>query len=77
MTGHPAVPYHQELKGFIQPIKTLNPNQAKKAMICGFIQTVRRVLTKRGKKLAIRVNKTPFPLFGYGLLDLNYRFHCK
>ncbi|MCX7117104.1 MAG: DNA polymerase III subunit alpha [Legionellales bacterium] len=53
VSGHPAQPYHQELKGFVQLIKALNPHQGKKAIICGLIQNVRRVLTKRGKKLAI------------------------
>ena len=53
LTGHPAEPYLLELKGFVQPIKKLNPTTTKKAIVCGLINGIRRVMTKRGKKLAI------------------------
>ena len=53
LTGHPAAPYQKELIGFVQPIAKLNPAAAKKAIICGLINSIRRILTKQGKKLAI------------------------
>ena len=53
LTGHPAEPYLRELTGFVQLIKKLNPSQSKKALTCGLINSIRRIMTKRGKKLAI------------------------
>lgn len=53
LTGHPADSYLQELKGFVQPIDKLNPTVSKKVTICGLVNGVRRLLTKRGKKLVI------------------------
>lgn len=53
LTGHPAEPYLNELKDFVQPIVKLNPSLAKKAFVCGLINNIRRLLTKRGKKLTI------------------------
>lgn len=53
LTGHPATPYQQELKEFVKPIADLNATTTKKVIICGLIHAIRRVLTKRGKKLAI------------------------
>lgn len=53
LTGHPADPYIQELSAFIRPISALNPTASKKALICGLVTAVRRIVTKRGKKLAI------------------------
>ncbi len=53
LTGHPATPYQQELIDFAKPIAQLNPTTSKKATTCGLIKSIRRVLTKRGKKLAI------------------------
>lgn len=53
LTGHPAEPYHKELGGFVQPIAQLNPARSKKVVICGLINGIRKLLTKRGKKLAI------------------------
>jgi DNA polymerase-3 subunit alpha len=53
LTGHPAEPYHKELGGFVQPIAELNPLRSKKVVICGLINGIRKLLTKRGKKLAI------------------------
>ena len=53
LTGHPAEPYQKELAGFIQPIHSLNPSRSKKVSICGLINGIRRIMTKRGKKLAI------------------------
>ena len=53
LTGHPATPYQKELMGYIQPIAKLNPTASKKGIICGLINSIRRILTKRGKKLAI------------------------
>ncbi|RMX19228.1 DNA polymerase III subunit alpha [Legionella jordanis] len=53
LTGHPASQYCEEFKAFTTPIARLNPNQAKKACICGLVLSLRRVMTKRGKKLII------------------------
>ena len=53
LTGHPAELYHRELTGFVQAISRLNPRAAKKATICGLITALRRIVTKRGKKLTI------------------------
>lgn len=53
LTGHPADIYIQELSAFIRPISALNPTANKKAMICGLVTAVRKIVTKRGKKLAI------------------------
>ena len=53
LTGHPADAYLQELQSYIKPIGALNPSAGKKAIICGLVTGVRRIVTKRGKKLAI------------------------
>ena len=53
LTGHPADAYLQELHAFIRPIGQLNPAASKKATVCGLVTSVRRIVTKRGKKLAI------------------------
>jgi DNA polymerase-3 subunit alpha len=52
LTGHPAEAYLEELADFVQPIIKLN-STAKKALVCGLVRDIRRILTKRGKKLAI------------------------
>ncbi|KTC81343.1 DNA polymerase III subunit alpha [Legionella brunensis] len=53
ITGHPAKQYSQEFKAFVTPIARLNPSVLKKTCICGLVTTLRRVMTKRGKKLTI------------------------
>jgi DNA polymerase-3 subunit alpha len=53
LTGHPAEQYYQEFQAFISPIARLNPAATKKTMLCGLVTAVRRVMTKRGKKLTI------------------------
>lgn len=53
LTGHPVTPYQQEFAGFIKPIIKLSAATSKKAMICGLINNLRHILTKRGKKLTI------------------------
>ena len=53
LTGHPASSYCQEFKAFIQPIARLNPAAMKKAIVCGLVTSLRRIMTKRGKKLTI------------------------
>lgn len=53
LTGHPVAPYQQEFAGFVKPISKLNPATSKKAMICGLINSLRHIMTKRGKKLTI------------------------
>lgn len=53
LTGHPAAYYCHEFKTFVQPITRLNPVAMKKAQVCGLVTSLRRVMTKRGKKLTI------------------------
>ncbi|KTD25489.1 DNA polymerase III, alpha chain [Legionella lansingensis] len=53
LSGHPANQYCKEFKTFITPIAQLNPATTKKACICGLVLSLRRVMTKRGKKLII------------------------
>lgn len=53
LTGHPSSQYLQELKQFTTPIGRLNPSMSKKAWLCGQVSSVRRIITKRGKKLTI------------------------
>ncbi len=53
LTGHPTDAYMKEFSTFAKPIGALNPETSKKVIICGLIRSIRRVLTKSGKKLAI------------------------
>ncbi len=53
LTGHPADHYRREFSDFIVPIGRLSPTQHKKAYICGQVLAIRKVVTKRGKKLVI------------------------
>ncbi|MDP3561890.1 MAG: DNA polymerase III subunit alpha [Legionellaceae bacterium] len=53
LTGHPTDPYLLELSSFIQPIKALNPLKMKRVMVCGLVTNIKRIITKRGKKLII------------------------
>lgn len=53
LTGHPADHYRREFKEFIIPIGQLNPSSHKKATICGQVAAIRKIVTKRGKKLVI------------------------
>lgn len=53
LTGHPSDPYLQEFKPIIVKLRDLNPLKMKKVAVCGLVKSIRNVLTKRGKKLAI------------------------
>ncbi|HHX3864426.1 TPA: DNA polymerase III subunit alpha, partial [Legionella anisa] len=53
LTGHPADQYRREFGDFIVPISQLNPSMHKKAIICAQIVGIRKIVTKRGKKLVI------------------------
>ena len=53
LTGHPSDPYLQEFKRIVVAIQDLNPLKMKKVVVCGLVKSIRNVLTKRGKKLAI------------------------
>lgn len=53
LTGHPADQYRREFGDFIVPISQLNPSMQKKAIICGQVSAIRKIITKRGKKLVI------------------------
>lgn len=53
LTGHPADQYRREFVDFIVPVGQLNPSTHKKAIICGQVVAIRKIVTKRGKKLVI------------------------
>ncbi|MCE0724206.1 MULTISPECIES: DNA polymerase III subunit alpha [Legionella] len=53
LTGHPADQYRREFGDFIVSISQLNPSMHKKAIICAQIVGIRKIVTKRGKKLVI------------------------
>jgi len=53
LTGHPSDPYVVEFKSFIQPISALNLVKSKRVTTCGLVTGIKRIITKRGKKLAI------------------------
>ncbi|MFT4059966.1 MAG: DNA polymerase III subunit alpha [Legionella sp.] len=53
LTGHPADQYRREFSDFIVPISQLNPSIHKKVVICAQVSGIRKILTKRGKKLVI------------------------
>jgi len=53
LTGHPVSQYTQELKDYCTAVAQLNPSAAKKGWLCGMLNGIRRILTKRGKKLSI------------------------
>ncbi|GGI78876.1 DNA polymerase III subunit alpha [Legionella impletisoli] len=53
LSGHPAEAYIQEFLGIITPVIHLDPSASKKAYVCGIVKSIRKILTKRGKKLAI------------------------
>ncbi|WP_115706951.1 DNA polymerase III subunit alpha [Legionella sainthelensi] len=53
LTGHPADQYRREFSDFTVPISQLNPSMHKKAVICAQVVAIRKVVTKRGKRLVI------------------------
>ncbi len=53
LTGHPADQYRREFSDFTVPVGRLDPSMQKKAVICGQVTAVRKIITKRGKKLVI------------------------
>lgn len=53
LTGHPSSLYCLEFKSYVTSIGMLNPSSSKKAWVCGLVSSIRRILTKRGKKLTI------------------------
>ena len=53
LSGHPSEPYIEEFCAMVTPIINLNPLRAKKGTVCGLIRSVRRIVTKRGKRLMI------------------------
>lgn len=53
LTGHPADQYRREFGEFIVCISQLNPSVHKKAKICAQVSGIRKIETKRGKKLVI------------------------
>jgi len=53
LTGHPSSQYSDELKQYTTLLARLNPAMSKKAWIVGLVMGLRRIITKRGKKLTI------------------------
>ncbi|WP_419420638.1 DNA polymerase III subunit alpha [Legionella sp. D16C41] len=53
LTGHPATHYMEEFKAYTTPVVRLNTSLVKKACLCGLIVGLKRIITKRGKKLII------------------------
>ena len=53
LSGHPADSYVQEFASFVKPLSNLASLKSKKVLVCGLVSTVRRIVTKRGKKLSI------------------------
>lgn len=53
LSGHPTTHYLEEFSSFVTPISHLNLQRTKKASLCAMIRGVRRIQTKRGKRLAI------------------------
>lgn len=53
LTGHPASKYCQEFYGLTVDLYKLNPKTMKKVFILGLVTSIRRILTRRGKKLTI------------------------
>lgn len=53
LTGHPSQHYASELKQYCSVIANLNPVLSKKAWVCAMVTGLRRIVTKRGKKLTI------------------------
>lgn len=53
LSGHPVDQYRCEFKDFINPIIQLNPSVQKKAFLCAQVCGIRKIITKRGKKLVI------------------------
>lgn len=52
-SGHPADQYRREFGEFIVSLAQLNPSIHKKAAICAQVYSIRKIITKRGKKLVI------------------------
>jgi DNA polymerase-3 subunit alpha len=53
LTGHPTDHYRREFNEFIVPLSQLNPGLHKKSILCAQVTTLRKIITKRGKKLVI------------------------
>ena len=53
-SGHPVQQYQDEMNALFKTrIQSLSPSQHKSATIVGLVTGVRRIITKRGKKMAI------------------------
>lgn len=53
LTGHPATLYCREFKKMTTLIANLDPRLSQKAMVCGLVLAVRKILTKKNKLLTI------------------------
>lgn len=53
LTGHPANLYLQEFRTCVQPMSELNPARKKRAITCGMVTHLRKIVTKGGRKLVI------------------------
>ncbi len=53
LSGHPIDIYQAEFSKIVTPFAALSSKMTKKAVICGMVTGIRRVMTKRGKPLMI------------------------
>lgn len=53
LSGHPAKAYRLEFSSIVTPVAALNLSQHKKVWLCAQVLSLRKIITKRGKKLAI------------------------
>ncbi|MCC5792687.1 MAG: DNA polymerase III subunit alpha [Legionellaceae bacterium] len=53
LSGHPAKGYRHELRSLVSAIATLSLATHKKTWLCAQIMSIRKLISKRGKKLAI------------------------
>jgi DNA polymerase-3 subunit alpha len=53
LTGHPADCYRREFSQFIVPLNGLDPSLHKRITVCAQVTALRKIVTKRGKKLVI------------------------
>ncbi len=53
LSGHPAKTYRREFASIVTPLAALDLGQHKKVWLCAQVVSLRKIITKRGKKLAI------------------------
>lgn len=53
LSGHPIDAYQAEFSKIVTPFASVSSKMTKKALVCGMVTGIRRVMTKRGKPLMI------------------------